>query len=89
MPRSRIEGLDSTRTSATRASYCSEALRTKRGQCALPGMMSRRPDIIWQPLQTPSVKVSPRAKKPWNCVRARSLNSTVFAQPPPAPSTSP
>ena len=43
-------------TSARRPSNCSERLRTKRGQCAAPGISSRSADSIWQPLQTPSVK---------------------------------
>ena len=44
IPASRTDGLGSTRTSATRASYCSETLRTNRGQCDAPGMMSCRFD---------------------------------------------
>ncbi len=35
---------------ATRASNCSERLRTKCGQFSAPGMIALRFDIIWQPL---------------------------------------
>ena len=78
-----------TSSSTSRASNCSERLRTKCGQCAAPGMSSRRLLIIWQPLHTPSANVSPRAKNAANSSRARALNRIDFAQPSPAPSTSP
>ena len=72
------------------------APRTARTGCARsaasarrPGSSSRRLLIIWQPLQTPSAKVSPRAKNAANSSRARALNRIDFAQPSPAPSTSP
>ena len=68
MPCSSIDGLGSMATSARRASNCSERLRTKRGQCSAPGISSRRFDIIWQPLQTPSAKVSVRAKNAANAI---------------------
>src|SRR5690554_5312838 len=63
MPLRKIDGDGWTSTMATRASNCSERLRTKRGQWSLPGMSSRRLDSIWQPLHTPREKVSGRAKK--------------------------
>ena len=48
-----------SRTSARRASNCSVRLRTKRGQAlgARDDLLAAF-DIIWQPLQTPSAKVS-------------------------------
>jgi hypothetical protein len=64
-------------------------LRTKRGQSAAPGTSGASAAIIWQPLQTPSAKLSGRAKKRVNSSRARALKSIDFAQPSPAPSTSP
>ena len=72
MPASRTDGLSVTVTSATRASNCSLRLRTKRGQAPAPGMISFSADSIWQPLQTPSAKVSARAKNAREAVaRAR------------------
>ena len=52
-------------------------------------MSSRSADIIWQPLQTPSENVSGRAKNALNASRSREWNRIDFAQPSPAPSTSP
>ncbi|MNP61628.1 hypothetical protein D3C76_1568350 [compost metagenome] len=89
MPCRKIEFDSWICTMATRASNCSERLRTKCGQNSLPGISSCRLDIIWQPLHTPRVKLSLRSKKPWNASRARLLNSADFAQPSPAPNTSP
>ena len=86
---SRTDGLGSISTSDTRASNRSLRLRTKRGQRAAPGMSSFSADSIWQPLQTPSAKVSGGAKNAANASRARALKRIVFAQPSPAPSTSP
>ena len=64
MPRKKIDGVGSTSTSPTRPSNCSERLRTKRGQCAAPGISDFSADIIWQPLQTPSEKLSrPREER--------------------------
>ncbi|CFW30777.1 Uncharacterised protein [Bordetella pertussis] len=37
-------------------------MRVKRGQCSAPGIMGASAAIIWQPLHTPSAKVSGRAK---------------------------
>ena len=66
--------LSATSTITRRASNCSERLRTKRGQCCAPGIeLAAGCDIIWQPLQTPSAKVSARAKKRSNSSRARAL----------------
>ena len=45
--------------------------------------------IIWQPLQTPSAKVSWRLKKAANCSASAGLNITERAQPSPAPRVSP
>ncbi len=59
MPREQHRGARrAPRTSDSRASNCSERLRTKRGQSPAPGMSSCRLESIWQPLQTPSAKVS-------------------------------
>ncbi len=89
IPAKRIEGERATSTNATRASYCSEALRSKCGQFSAPGMIAFRFDIIWQPLQAPSAKESARWKKASNSARARGLKRIDLAQPSPAPSTSP
>ena len=56
MPASSTEGERSTSTSEKRASYCSLRFFTKRGQCAVPGMMLLSAANIWQPLQMPSAK---------------------------------
>ena len=87
--RKKIDGVGRTSTSPTRPSNCSERLRTKRGQCAAPGISGFSADIIWQPLQTPSEKLSGRAKNASNCSRSAALNRIDLAQPSPAPSTSP
>ncbi|MNE76422.1 hypothetical protein D3C80_1726550 [compost metagenome] len=89
MPCRKIDADSCTWTMATRASNCSERLRTKRGQASLPGISSPRLESIWQPLHTPRAKLSLRSKKALKLSRARLLNSTDLAQPPPAPSTSP
>ena len=52
-------------------------------------MISRSADIIWQPLHTPSANVSGRAKNALKSSRRREWNRIDFAQPSPAPSTSP
>jgi hypothetical protein len=44
---------------------------------------------IWQPLHTPSPKVSCRPKKAWNCSDSTGLKVMLRAQPMPAPSVSP
>jgi hypothetical protein len=54
-----------------------------------PGISGFSADIIWQPLQTPSEKLSGRAKNAANCSRSAGLNRIDLAQPSPAPSTSP
>src|SRR6266699_3085363 len=89
MPEKKSEGPGVTSTMTKRASNCSERLVTKRGQCSAPGISPLSLLIIWQPLQVPSAKVSPRAKKALNSSFARGLNRIAFAQPAPAPSTSP
>jgi hypothetical protein len=89
MPAKKIDGDSGTSTSEKRASNCSTRLRSKRGQASAPGIMSLSALIIWQPLQTPRAKLSGRAKKAEKLSRARSLKRIVFAQPWPAPSTSP
>ncbi len=58
MPRKNSDGDGWTSSITSRASNCSLRLRTKCGQCAVPGMSSCRLLIIWQPLQTPSAKES-------------------------------
>ena len=57
-------------TIATRASNCSERLRTKCGQFSVPGISSCRLLIIWQPLHTPRAKLSLRSKNARNRPRA-------------------
>ena len=89
MPANRMDAEGSTSTMARRASYCSERLRRKRGQCSAPGMMALSCDIIWQPLHTPRLKVSAREKNSANCSAIAALNRIDLAQPLPAPSTSP
>ena len=89
MPASSTDGDFCTSTSEKRASYCSLRFCTKRGQCAVPGMMLFRAANIWQPLQMPKAKESPRAKKRSNSSRAPAWNRIDFAHPSPAPSTSP
>ena len=54
-----------------RASYCSLALRTKRGQSPAPGMIDLSCASIWQPLQTPSANVDESARNRANCSRKR------------------
>jgi hypothetical protein len=54
------DGESAISTMHTRASKRAEMLRVKRGHSGLPGTSSRSCAIIWQPLQTPSEKVSPR-----------------------------
>jgi hypothetical protein len=89
MPVKKIDGLSSTSTSDSRASNCSLRLRVNLGQCWAPGMMGASAAIIWQPLHTPSAKVSPRWKKAANASASAGLNITDRAQPSPAPSVSP
>jgi hypothetical protein len=54
-----------------------------------PGMMGARWLIIWQPLQTPSAKVSLRCEEGLEFGAQASLKRIDLAQPWPAPSTSP
>ena len=68
-------------TGCRRSRPSRSAPRTARSGCArtpasaaAPGMISFSALIIWQPLQTPSAKVSERAKKASNSSRARALN---------------
>jgi hypothetical protein len=51
MPSKKRELLTLIFTEEKRASNCSEALRLKVGKCVLPGIISPKLDIIWQPLQ--------------------------------------
>ena len=75
---------------ARRASNCSDAVAHEaRPVLGARDELLAAPHIIWQPLQTPSANVSGRAKNAANCSRARGLNRIDFAQPSPAPSTSP
>ena len=83
------DGLFAISTKLKRASKRSERLRTKRGQYSAPGISSCKFDIIWQPLQTPKDKVSGRLKNAANSSRTLLLNKIDFAQPSPAPNTSP
>ena len=89
MPCRKIESESATCTNTTRASYCSLKLRRSIGQFCAPGISDLSPDSIWQPLQTPKAKVFVSLKKRWNCCASASLNKIDFAQPWPAPSTSP
>jgi hypothetical protein len=89
MPVKKIDGLSSTSTRLKRASNCSLLLRVNFGQASAPGMIGASAAIIWQPLHTPSAKVSGLAKKAWNCPASFGLNITERAQPSPAPSVSP
>ncbi len=89
MPAKKIDGDGRTSMSPTRPSNCSERLRTNRGQCVVPGTSDLSAASIWQPLHTPSVKLSPRAKNVSNCRLSCALKRIDFAQPSPAPSTSP
>ncbi len=82
-------GDSSTSTIASRASKRSLWLVVKRGQASAPGMMSASSANIWQPLHTPSPKVSPRPKNAWNCADSFGLKVILRAQPMPAPSVSP
>src|SRR3546814_13575605 len=66
MPRMNSEGESGISTMDKRASYFSDWLRVKRGQCSAPGIMPAKAAIIWQPLHTPSAKVSGRAKSAAN-----------------------
>jgi hypothetical protein len=58
MPAKKIDGESRISVITKRASNCSTLLRRKAGQCSAPGMMDFSALIIWQPLQTPSAKVS-------------------------------
>jgi hypothetical protein len=89
MPAKKKDGLFGISTSTSRASNCSERFFTKRGQSEAPGTSSWSALIIWQPLQTPSAKLSGRAKNAANASRALALNRIERAQPSPPPSTSP
>ena len=89
MPLKKSDGDFNTSTMAKRASNCSDLLRTKCGHCSLPGIIACKLLIIWQPLHTPSANESLRLKKAENSSLARRLNKIDFAQPSPAPSTSP
>jgi thiamine biosynthesis protein ThiI len=70
IPARKIDGEACNSTSEKRPSNCSPRLRTKRGQLCAPGMISLSAANIWQPLHTPSVNVSGRSRKRWNCSRA-------------------
>ncbi len=89
MPAKKIDGELCTSTNEKRASNCSDLLRVNFGHACAPGIIDARLDIIWQPLQMPSANVSGRAKNAANMSASLSLKRIVFAQPSPAPSTSP
>ena len=89
MPAKRIEGDFWISTRVSRASYCSDRLRSKCGQFCAPGMIEVRLPIIWQPLHEPSANESGRLKNASNSARARALKRIDLAHPSPAPSTSP
>ncbi|MNN15054.1 hypothetical protein D3C81_1281500 [compost metagenome] len=89
MPLKKIDGESITSTMAKRPSNFSDLLVVNFGQAWAPGMMDFRLLIIWQPLQMPRPKLSVRLKKRANCSARLALNRMVFAQPSPAPSTSP
>src|ERR1700754_3234463 len=89
MPAKKIDGELCTSTSEKRASNFSDLLRVNFGQASAPGIIDARLLIIWQPLQMPSANVSSRAKNAANISASCALKRIVFAQPSPAPSTSP
>ncbi len=89
MPLKNSDGDAGTSTIASRASYCSERLRVKRGQAWAPGIIGASAASIWQPLHTPSAKVSLRAKNAAKPCSSAGLKRMLRAQPSPAPSTSP
>ena len=78
MPASSTELELGTCASTSRASYCSERLRTNRGQSAAPGMSSLSAASIWQPLHTPRVNVASRSKKALNSSRAKGIEQDRF-----------
>ena len=60
IPVKKIDGLASTSTRLSRASNCSLRLRVNFGHALAPGMIGDSAAIIWQPLHTPSAKLSLR-----------------------------
>src|SRR5205807_1937932 len=78
-----------TLTMHTRASYCSLSFLSKLGHVSAPGISSFNLLSTWQPLHTPNVNVSGRLKNASNSARVGGWNRIDFAQPWPAPSTSP
>src|ERR1700712_3872396 len=89
IPAKKIDGELCTSTDENRASNCSDLLRVNLGHASAPGIIDARLLIIWQPLQMPSANVSVRPKNAANMSARRGLKRIVFAQPSPAPSTSP
>ena len=85
MSAKKSDGDSGISTCTSRPSNCSDTLRSKRGQSRAPGMIERRRLIIWQPLHTPSAKLSLRAKNATNISASVGLWRIVFAQPPPGP----
>ena len=73
MPANSTDGDGGTRTRRQARLNCSDRLRTKRGQPSAPGISSLSARNIWQPLQTPKVKVSVRAKKRANSLARRRV----------------
>ena len=63
MPANSTERDSTTSTSERRASNCSDSLRRNRGHSSAPGINGFSAENIWQPLQTPSEKLSLRRKK--------------------------
>src|SRR6202161_2900233 len=89
MPVKNSDGDRCTSTSEKRAPNYSDLLRVNFGQASAPGIIDARLLIIWQPLQMPSANVSLRPKNAANMSASCELKRIVFAQPSPAPSTSP
>ena len=90
MPWKKIDGESSTSTMRqARLELLAIWLRVNFGQSCAPGMMGDSAASIWQPLHTPSAKVSVLPKKASNCSASTGLNITERAQPSPAPSVSP
>ena len=62
---------------------------SNEGQFCEPGIISFKLETIWQPLQTPRVKLSVLEKYSENSSFALLFRRIEFAQPLPAPKTSP
>ena len=71
------------------ASNWPESLLVSIGQELVPGIISFKFDITWQPLQTPKEKVSVLLKNSSNWSFKKEFIKIELAQPRPAPKTSP